>query len=107
LLAGGAAFCAALLAVSATVASSLVPQEWARHHATWVWVATGVLFMASVLLAVATQRHSSSEPQAPTVDESISQVAFGDKNVQVVGDGSVNVSYSASPAGSREPQAGG
>src|SRR5450631_1527441 len=56
ILAGVAALCAVLLALSTNVASSLVPQEWAKHHAVWVWAATGVLAVTSVCLAMLASR---------------------------------------------------
>jgi tetratricopeptide (TPR) repeat protein len=71
ILAGAAAFCAALLALSTNVASSLVPQEWTQHHATLVGVVTGVLVLISVWLTALVMRHGSSRQETPVVDGSV------------------------------------
>jgi tetratricopeptide (TPR) repeat protein len=51
-LAGAAALCGALLTGSLTVAASLVPGEWPKHHETLVWAVTGLLIVVAVVLAV-------------------------------------------------------
>lgn len=65
LLAGVIALCAVLLALSTNVASSLVPDEWAKRHLAIVVAATGVLALVSVWLAVAWWRRTSGAPEAP------------------------------------------
>ena len=56
-----------LLGVSTNVASSLVPDEWAKRHALWVWIAFGACALLTVWLAVIAARGGNAAP----VDRSI------------------------------------
>jgi tetratricopeptide (TPR) repeat protein len=57
-LAGLSGLFAVLLGLSTNVASSLVSDEWAREHSTWVWVATGLLAVGSIVCAVLAVRRT-------------------------------------------------
>ncbi|HEX8645324.1 MAG TPA: tetratricopeptide repeat protein [Thermoleophilaceae bacterium] len=74
-LAGLAALCTLLLGLSTNVAASLVPEEWTKHNATWVWVATAVLGLVGVCLAIVARRASATSDHAanedPAVDRSL------------------------------------
>jgi len=61
-VAGASALCALLLALSTNVASSLVPEEWAKRHAVWVWAAVVALGLVSVWLGILTARGGAPEP---------------------------------------------
>ncbi len=65
LLAGTIALCAVLLGLSTNVASSLVPDEWAKRHAAIVLAVTGALGLVSVWLAVAWWHRTGGAPGRP------------------------------------------
>jgi tetratricopeptide (TPR) repeat protein len=67
-LAGVAALVAVLFALSASVASSAVPQEWAHRHSAWIWSAAGVLAFLSIVIATT---RTSAQEKAPASEVSI------------------------------------
>jgi len=76
------ALSAVLLALSTNVAASLVPEDWTKRHATWVWAGVGVLGALSVWLAAVGRRGGAGRGNAGAEV----RVDRGPAHVEVVGE---------------------
>lgn len=79
ILAAITALIAVALALATNVASTLVPQEWAKDHALVVWIAAGALALLAVVLATA----GNTTSEASTVNQPSGPVVFAQPGATV------------------------